>query len=204
MKTFSQITFEFNEPVPSPEEQGVRARIKSLKQEAQPVHEEQPAVVADHESHEASAVAQGLPRAQSTSNIKSSTSKPRRGRRPLKELELEAENTAIPEDEVLFQKQYYTIGEVAEMFRVNTSLIRTWENEFDIIEPRKNRKGDRHFRPIDIKNLVLIHHLIRQRKYTLEGAKDYIKKNKAANERFAMIQSLQKIKGFLLEIKANL
>lgn len=130
--------------------------------------------------------------------------KARRGRRPLKELELEAENIRIPEDEVLFQKQYYSIGEVAEMFRVNTSLIRTWENEFDIIEPRKNRKGDRHFRPVDIKNLVLIHHLIRQRKYTLEGAKDYIKKNKAAAERFVMIQSLQKIKGFLLEIKANL
>jgi DNA-binding transcriptional MerR regulator len=130
--------------------------------------------------------------------------KHKRGRRPLKELELEAENIRIPEDEVLFQKQYYSIGEVAEMFCVNTSLIRTWENEFDIIEPRKNRKGDRHFRPVDIKNLVLIHHLIRQRKYTLEGAKDYIKKNKAANERFAMIQSLQKIKGFLLEIKASL
>jgi DNA-binding transcriptional MerR regulator len=130
--------------------------------------------------------------------------KAKRGRRPLKELELEAENVRVPDDEVLFQKQYYTIGEVADMFRVNTSLIRTWENAFDIIEPRKNRKGDRHFRPVDVKNLVLIHHLIRQRKYTLEGAQDYIKKNKAAAERFAMIQSLQKIKGFLLEIKANL
>jgi len=130
--------------------------------------------------------------------------KSKRGRRPLKELELEAENVRVPDDEVLFQKQYYTIGEVAEMFRVNTSLIRTWENEFDIIEPRKNRKGDRHFRPVDIKNLLLIHHLIRQRKYTLQGAKDYIKKNKAAAERFAMIQSLQKIRSFLLEVKANL
>jgi DNA-binding transcriptional MerR regulator len=174
MKNFSQITFDFTEPVP--EEQGIKVRLKSMKQ---PMPEPEPAP---------------------TPKIV----KAKRGRRPLKELELEAENIRIPEDEVLFQKQYYSIGEVAEMFRVNTSLIRTWENEFDIIEPRKNRKGDRHFRPVDIKNLVLIHHLIRQRKYTLEGAKDYIKKNKSAAERFAMIQSLQKIKGFLLEIKANL
>ncbi|MGB8190455.1 MAG: MerR family transcriptional regulator [Chitinophagaceae bacterium] len=173
MKSLSQITFDFTEPVP--EEQGVKVRVKSVKQ--------------------AEAAAQV---------VVAPAKKSKRGRRPLKELEMEAENINIPEDEVLFQKQYYSIGEVAEMFRVNTSLIRTWENEFDIIEPRKNRKGDRHFRPIDIKNLVLIHHLIRQRKYTLEGAKDYIKKNKSAAERFVMIQSLQKIKGFLLEIKANL
>ena len=172
MKSYSQVTFDFSDAAP-PEEQGVKIRVKSIKDPA---------------------ALQPAPPAK----------KPKRGRRPLKELEMEAENIRIPEDEVLFQKQYYSIGEVAEMFRVNTSLIRTWENEFDIIEPRKNRKGDRHFRPVDIKNLVLIHHLIRQRKYTLEGAKDYIKKNKAAAERFAMIQSLQKIKGFLLEIKANL
>lgn len=174
MKSFSQITFDFSD-APAAEEQGVKIRVKSIKQASEPQAAAPPAA-----------------------------KKAKRGRRPLKELELEAENIRIPEDEVLFQKQYYSIGEVADMFRVNTSLIRTWENEFDIIEPRKNRKGDRHFRPIDIKNLVLIHHLIRQRKYTLEGAKDYIKKNKAAAERFAMIQSLQKIKGFMLEIKANL
>jgi DNA-binding transcriptional MerR regulator len=175
MKSFSQITFDFTQTAPPPEEQGVKVRIKSIKQQEEPAPVQSPP-----------------------------PKKTKRGRRPLKELELEAENIRVPEDEVLFQKQYYSIGEVADMFKVNTSLIRTWENEFDIIEPRKNRKGDRHFRPIDIKNLVLIHHLIRQRKYTLEGAKDYIKKNKVAAERFAMIQSLQKIKGFLMEIKANL
>ena len=173
MKSLSQITFDFTEAEQPSAEQGVKVRVKTVKQAEPPA-------------------------------LASPEKKSKRGRRPLKELELEAENIRIPEDEVLFQKQYYTIGEVAEMFRVNTSLIRTWENEFDIIEPRKNRKGDRHFRPVDIKNLVLIHHLIRQRKYTLEGAKDYIKKNKAAAERFAMVQSLQKIKSFFLEIKANL
>ncbi|MGZ5220395.1 MAG: MerR family transcriptional regulator, partial [Chitinophagaceae bacterium] len=110
----------------------------------------------------------------------------------------------IPEDEILFQKQYYAIGEVATMFKENQSLIRYWETEFDILQPRKNRKGDRFFRPVDIKNLVLIYDLLRRRKFTIEGAKDYLKKNKKAEEKFAMIQSLEKIKTFLLELKASI
>ena len=90
------------------------------------------------------------------------------------------------------------------MFRENQSLIRYWETEFDILQPRKNRKGDRFFRPIDIKNLVMIYDLLRRRKFTIDGAKDYLKKNKKAEEKFAMIQSLEKMKAFLLELKANL
>ncbi|MBS1935317.1 MAG: MerR family transcriptional regulator [Bacteroidetes bacterium] len=127
-----------------------------------------------------------------------------RGRKSIKQTAAEADLITIPEDEQLFSKQYYSIGEVAEMFRVNHSLLRFWENEFDIIQPRKNRKGDRHFRPVDIKNLHLIYHLLRQRKYTIEGAKDFLKKNKKAEERFQAIQKLQQIKGFLLEMKATL
>src|SRR5689334_9246901 len=127
-----------------------------------------------------------------------------RGRRSLKDISLTADLVQIPEDEILFQKQYYSIGEVAGMFRENQSLIRYWETEFDILQPRKNRKGDRFFRPIDVKNLALIYDLLRRRKFTIEGAKDYLKKNKKAEEKFAMIQSLEKIKGFLLEIKATL
>jgi DNA-binding transcriptional MerR regulator len=127
-----------------------------------------------------------------------------RGRKPLKDLEGEIEQIEVPEDEVLFQKQYYSIGEVAAMFKVNTSLIRYWENEFDIIEPRKNRKGDRFFKPSDIKNLQLIHDLLRRRKFTIEGAKDFIRKNKQAREKYEMIQSLQKLRSFLLELKASL
>jgi DNA-binding transcriptional MerR regulator len=130
--------------------------------------------------------------------------KPARGRRSLKEVFSEAEQIEIPEDEILFQKQYYSIGEVASMFKVNTSLIRYWENEFDILEPRKNRKGDRFFKPSDVKNLQLIHDLLRRRKFTIEGAKDYIKKNRQAREKYDMIQSLQKMRTFLLELKANL
>lgn len=132
-----------------------------------------------------------------------SAPKTTRGRKKLKEAEPELP-VEIPEDEILFQKAYYGIGEVAEMFGVNVSLIRHWENEFDILEPRKNRKGDRFFKPADVKNLVLIHDLVRRRKFTLEGAKEYLKRNKQAKEKHEMIQSLQKIKTFLLELKAHL
>jgi len=127
-----------------------------------------------------------------------------RGRRSLKEIGINADLIQIPEDDILFQKQYYPISEVAIMFRENQSLIRYWETEFDILQPRKNRKGDRFFRPVDVKNLVLIYDLLRRRKFTIEGAKDYLKNNKKADEKFKMIQSLEKIKSFLLELKASL
>ena len=128
----------------------------------------------------------------------------KRGRKSLKEIAISADLIQVPEDDILFKKQYYAIGEVALMFRENQSLIRYWETEFDILQPRKNRKGDRFFRPVDIKNLVMIYDLLRRRKFTIEGAKDYLKKNKKAEEKFAMMQSLEKIKGFLLELKTNL
>jgi len=130
--------------------------------------------------------------------------KSKRGRKSLKEVAAEADLIDIPADEVLFSKQYYTMGEVAEMFRVNQSLLRFWETEFSILQPRKNRKGDRYFRPVDIKNLHLIYHLLRQRKYTIEGAKEFLRKNKKAEQRFEAIQRLQQIKAFLLELKAQL
>ena len=110
----------------------------------------------------------------------------------------------IPEDEILYSKQYYPIGEVAAMFRVNISLIRFWENEFDILKPRKNRKGDRFFRPDDVKNLKLIYFLLKERKYTISGAKSFIKSGKKVNERFEAIESLKNIRSMLLELKAGL
>jgi hypothetical protein len=76
--------------------------------------------------------------------------------------------------------------------------------DLDILKPRKNGKGDRLFRPEDVKNLKLIYHLLRERKYTIEGAKEFLRNGKKADEKFAMIESLKKIKGFLLELKANL
>jgi DNA-binding transcriptional MerR regulator len=129
----------------------------------------------------------------------------KRGRMSLKEINATADLIEIPHDETLFQKQYYTIGQVAEMFHVNHSLIRMWSNEFDsFLQTKKNKKGDRYFRPEDVKTLEFIHHLLRHRKFTTQGARDFLKKNKNADERFVMIQSMQKIKGFLLEIKASL
>lgn len=127
-----------------------------------------------------------------------------RGRMSLKEKDAGTDLIEVPEDEILFQKKYYAIGIVAEMFKVNQSLIRFWENEFDILKPRKNGKGNRLFRPEDIKNLKLIYHLLRERKYTIEGAKDHLKQNKRADEKFALIESLKKLKGFLNELKADL
>jgi DNA-binding transcriptional MerR regulator len=127
-----------------------------------------------------------------------------RGRKSIKAVAAEADLIQIPDDETLFQKQYYTMGEVAEMFRVNQSLLRFWEAEFTILQPKKNKKGDRYFRPIDIKNLHLIYNLLRQRKYTIEGAKDFLKQNKRAEERFDTVKKMEQIKAFLLELKSQL
>lgn len=116
-----------------------------------------------------------------------------------------AEWTEVPDAETLFLKNYYTMGQVADMFHINNSLLRTWANKFsDFLQTKKNRKGDRLFRPQDIKTLEMIHHLIRKRKFTVQGAYDFIAKSKHAEEKFALIQSMQKVKSFLLEIKATL
>ena len=94
---------------------------------------------------------------------------------------------------------------MAQWFHVNASLLRYWENEFDVLKPRKTRKGDRLFRPEDVKNLQLIYFLLRQRKFSIEGAKQYLKENKKkADVQMQLIQSLTKFRTFLLEWKANL
>ncbi len=129
----------------------------------------------------------------------------KRGRKSFKEIDAEVDLIDVPEDDVLFQKQYYPISQVAKWFNVNTSLLRFWENEFDILKPRKNRKGDRMFRPEDVKNIQLIYELLRQKKYTVEGAKEYLKTNKnEADLQIMLTQTLTKFRGFLLDLKANL
>ncbi len=110
----------------------------------------------------------------------------------------------IPDDDILFSKQYYPISEVAKMLNVNISLLRFWEKEFNIIKPRKNRKGDRLFRPEDVKNLKLIYFLLKEKKYTIEGANSFIKKDKHAAEKYQAIESLMKLKQMLLELRAGL
>ena len=192
---YSQITFEFSDaPTSSENEASVGVRVKALKPAQEPVQaiNEEPIEPAEPAI------------AETENSVSTPAKKSTRGRKSLKALDAEADLVNIPDDETLFQRQYYSIGEVADMFGVNQSLLRFWENEFDIIQPRKNRKGDRHFRPIDIKNLELIYDLLRRRKLTIEGAKEFLKKNSKASAHFEMIQSLQSLKGFLLEIKAAL
>ncbi|MBM3439774.1 MAG: MerR family transcriptional regulator [Bacteroidetes bacterium] len=111
----------------------------------------------------------------------------------------------VPEDEILFQKHYYSIGEVASMLNVNPSLLRYWETEFSIIKPRKNKKGDRFYRPEDVKTLQMIQFLLREKKFTLEGAKTFLKKGRQdAENAFALVQSLQQLKALLQSIRADL
>lgn len=103
------------------------------------------------------------------------------------------------------EKRYYGIGEVANAFNVNTSLIRFWEKEFDILKPKKNAKGNRKFTPEDIKNLKFIFHLVKERGFTLEGAKTHLKENKKqALNTFGIIEKLEGIKAQLNKIKSQL
>lgn len=103
------------------------------------------------------------------------------------------------------QKMFYTIGEVAGMFNENTSLIRYWEKEFDIIKPKKNKKGNRLFTPQDVENLKIIHHLVKERGFTLDGAKKKMRENKkdVINEK-EIIDHLLEIKSFLLDLKKSI
>jgi len=111
----------------------------------------------------------------------------------------------LPYKEKEITKLYYGIGEVAKMFNVNTSLIRFWEKEFDIIEPQKNKKGDRLFTQKDVDNFHIIYHLVKERGFTLQGAKEKLKQNKEDTvNNIEVIKSLQKIKDFLLELKKEL
>lgn len=103
-------------------------------------------------------------------------------------------------------KLFYSIGEVASMFNVNTSLIRFWEKEFDIIKPKKNKKGNRLFTQADIDNFKIIYNLAKERGYTLQGVKAKLKKNKKeeTSDNFEVVNTLQKIRAFLIEIKEQL
>lgn len=103
------------------------------------------------------------------------------------------------------EKRYYSIGEVAEILEVNTSLIRFWEKEFDILNPKRNRKGNRLFTQKDLGNLKLIHHLVKERGFTLEGAKTKLRENREDTARTAeVVEKLKTIKQALLEIKQQM
>ena len=103
----------------------------------------------------------------------------------------------MPYKEKTIEKKYYAIGEVANMFNVATSLIRFWESEFDIIRPKKNRKGNRQFTKEDIENVRMIYHLVKERGFTLQGAKDMLKNDPhTIKNKMEVIDSLNRVKQF--------
>jgi len=102
-------------------------------------------------------------------------------------------------------KRYYSIGELAKAFDVNASLIRFWDKEFDILKPKKNAKGNRMFTPEDVKNLQLIYHLVKERGFTLEGAKTHLKEGqKKTLDKFEIISKLEAIRAQLSHLKNTL
>lgn len=111
----------------------------------------------------------------------------------------------MPYKEREINKLYYTMGEVTELFDVNASQIRFYEKEFDILQPKKNKKGNRLFSPEDVENLKVIFHLVKDKGYTLQGAKEYLRSNKTeAKENQKVIDSLERLKQFLLEVREQL
>ncbi|MEX0981031.1 MAG: MerR family transcriptional regulator [Bacteroidales bacterium] len=111
----------------------------------------------------------------------------------------------MPYKERKIEKLYYSIGEVADIFHVNTSLIRYWEKEFDIIKPRKNKKGNRLFTKNDIDNFHIIYHLVKERGMTLKGAQKKMKDNRDEEEHnFEIVKSLEQIKLMLLEVRETI
>lgn len=103
------------------------------------------------------------------------------------------------------RKIYYTMGEVSEMFDVNPSLIRFWEQKFDILKPDKNKKGNRLFTPRDVENLKLIYHLVKENGMTLSGAAKRLRENREGVERnLEIIEKLQGIRALLLEVRQEL
>lgn len=111
----------------------------------------------------------------------------------------------MPYKEKDIEKKYYSIGEVADMFDVATSLIRYWEGEFDTIRPKKDKKGNRRFTKEDIAQIRLIYHLVKEKGYTLQGAQEIIKRDRhQLADKAHMVSRLKEIKTFLIEIRDQL
>ena len=111
----------------------------------------------------------------------------------------------MPYKDKPIEKLYYSIGEIADMFEVNVSLLRFWEKEFDILKPKKNKKGNRMFTTKDLYNLKIIYNLVKERGYTLEGAKKKLKENKEDTiNNIEIINRMKDIRQFLVELKEEL
>ena len=103
------------------------------------------------------------------------------------------------------EKLFYQIGEVSKALNVNVSLIRFWEKEFDVLNPKKNKKGNRLFTQRDFDNLKIIYHLVKERGFTLDGAKKKLKENKEGKtDNLSIIRQLKEIRGFLVDLKEQL
>jgi DNA-binding transcriptional MerR regulator len=103
------------------------------------------------------------------------------------------------------EKLYYSIGEVAEIFTVAPSLIRFWESEFDIIKPKKNRKGNRQFTKEDIDNVRTIYHLVKEKGFTLQGAKEMLRNDsQAVKDKMEMLDSLRSVRSFLVQLREKM
>lgn len=111
----------------------------------------------------------------------------------------------MPYSERTIEKLYYSIGEAAKMLHVPVSTVRFWENEFNILKPMKNKKGNRMFTPEDIKNLKIIHHLLKEEGMTLPGAKKKLSgKWEEADYKYEINESLRKIKSLLVDLRDNI
>lgn len=196
-----QISFEFdgspdgNNPKPEKE----KAASKEAAEAALPKEIGRPPAIIE------STLATQVAEEETPRDTEPALPKSSRGRKSLKNIELTSQYIKVPSDAELFSKHYYSITEVAQMFQVNPSLLRFWESEFPVqLRLRKNKKGDRFFTPQDIKTVEKIWHLLRERKLTIEGARDFFKKNKKPDEKLEMVQSLQKLKQFLQEMRSSL
>ncbi|WP_268036224.1 MerR family transcriptional regulator [Algoriphagus sp. PAP.12] len=108
----------------------------------------------------------------------------------------------MPYKEREIEKKYYSIGEVAQQFKVAPSLIRYWEGEFDIIRPKKDKKGNRRYTKDDIQKIKYIFHLVKEKGYTLEGAREVIAQGKEQGfNKVEAVQKLQEIKDFLINLR---
>ncbi len=111
----------------------------------------------------------------------------------------------MPYKEKVIERRYYSIGEVADKFGVATSLIRFWESEFSNIRPKKNRKGNRQFTKNDLENIRIVYHLVKERGFTLNGAKEMLKNDGAdIQDKIKVIDSLSRIKSFLVDMRNEL
>jgi DNA-binding transcriptional MerR regulator len=111
----------------------------------------------------------------------------------------------MPYKEKKIEKLYYSIGEVSRMLNVPVSTVRFWENEFEVLKPMKNKKGNRMFTATDLKNLMIIHKLLKDERMTIEGVKMKLKgKRQEVEYKYEINESLQRIRNLLIELRDNI